>query len=217
MGKKVWLLALIMFFITINYAFAQSDISPSTKAYLDSQTQKEIAQISAKIDQTATRLEKDLEKEVEEIQAQVKTELQDLIAGTVKAMAIGLGGIVIISLAVFKVIDLKLTSTKNMKKYEKQLKKQSNELRTLITDTNTYQKTLVAWHKQLHKADQDFRLKGVITTLPQPQISIKQEKAPLIVPVKTKKKMKWWKKLLIILGAIIILGVIAFIIIKLVT
>jgi len=231
-GRKGFFL-IILFILLSTLVFAQesyeNDISPSTRAYFDNQNQKVIAQLSAKIDQSITKVETDLDNSVKTMQEQVKKDVESLIGGMIRAVAIGLGGIVIVTLAVFKVIDLKLTSTKNLKKYEDMLKKQTLELNKIVTDNKReaiqlkhYKRQLMDWQQKLKLFEQNLILKQ--GTQPQQPTQFEQNvmgfppqqytSPPGIMPPppktfpKEKKKFSW-KRLLIgilIIAILIALG-----------
>jgi len=153
-------LLLVLFIFLSCFAFA---LDETEKAYLDGLTQKETSQISAKIDAQTNRIEANLKTSVEQAKAQITEEVSAQLKESLKGVAIGLVGLIIITLAIFKVVDLRISSTRNIKKYEKILQEKKDELNKLIMLANNernelaitrfqmieFQKKLQAWEKEM--------------------------------------------------------------------
>jgi len=210
--KILFFLILVLMFLPM-LSYAQETLSPTLQAYLDAQSNKEIAQINSKIDQTTNKIQKDLDKEVEEIEKRVEKRLQEIIKGTVRAIAIGISGIIIITLAVFKVVDLKLTSTKKLKRYEDMLKTQNDELKKIILENKRYRDSLKRWHEELQKVHNNFEKTGVIkeTIAKSDDVLLKQGSQMTPVPIQKEGKKFNWKLIIIILGILATLGVFGYI------
>jgi len=130
----VAILFVMLFFLTnVSYVVAQN-IDPTLRAYLDTQNQKTIAQINSKIDTQINRIEANLQDNVEGSRNVIIDEMSKQVAGSLKSVAIGLAGMIIITLTIFKIIDMKLSATKTMQKYERELKMKTEEFNKLITD-----------------------------------------------------------------------------------
>lgn len=154
------LVLLILFIFLSCFVFA---LDETEKAYLDGLTQKETSQISAKIDTQTNRIEANLKTSVEQAKAQITEEVSAQLKESLKGVAIGLVGLIIITLAIFKVVDLRISSTRNIKKYEKILQEKKDELNKLIMLANNernelaitrfqmieFQKKLQTWEKEM--------------------------------------------------------------------
>jgi hypothetical protein len=162
MGVYKWVglfLVLFLFFSPL----VLSVMDDADKAYLDGLNQKTQAQISAKIDAQTTRIENNLKTSIAQTKAELSAELGANIKDSLKTVAIGLVGLIIITLAIFKVIDLRISSTRNIKKYEKFLQSKTEEFNKLIMSANNernelalvryqmieFQKKLQDWEKNL--------------------------------------------------------------------
>ena len=151
----VWL-SLIIFILFIPNIFAQEGLTPEQRAYFDNQNQKIVAQIGTKIDQTSTQTNNNLKKEVDLAKNQIKDELVATIKSQMMGIVIGLSGIIIIVLSIFKILDYKIQATRNIKKYEDELKKQIDQQTVLIKENKqkissltSYRKSLVDYHNSL--------------------------------------------------------------------
>jgi hypothetical protein len=162
MGISKWVGAFIILFLFFT-PFVFSAMDDVDKAYLDGLNQKTQSQISAKIDAQTLKIENNLKTSIAQTKAELSAELNANIKDSLKGVAIGLVGLIIITLAIFKVIDLRISSTRNIKKYEKYLQEKKDELNKLImTATNErnelalvryqlieFQKRLQEWEKSL--------------------------------------------------------------------
>jgi hypothetical protein len=174
-----------LIFLTLLILVSSSAIAltPDEKIYFDQQNQKTVAQINAKIDSTSNRIEQNVEKKFLNAQAEIKAEVTREMNSALKGVGVGMVGIIIVALAVFKVIDLKLTSTRNIKKYEDQLNSKIKEMDKIISDhkvkserLNNYRVQLINYHQQVNAFAQGY---GVT-----PQAV----NVPLEVPKPAKKK-----------------------------
>jgi hypothetical protein len=175
-----FLIFLTLFILVSSSAIA---LTPDEKIYFDQQNQKTVAQINAKIDSTSNRIEQNVEKKFLNAQAEIKAEVTREMNSALKGVGVGMVGIIIVALAVVKVIDLKLTSTRNIKKYEDQLNSKIKEMDKIISDhkvkserLNNYRVQLINYHQQVNAFAQGY---GVT-----PQAV----NVPLEVPKPAKKK-----------------------------
>lgn len=170
MGRlKFTFLTFILILLLSNVVMA---LTPEERAYFDTQNQKVIAQISSKIDTQTNRVEQDLKTEVENSRNMIRDELGQEISGSLKAVAIGLAGLIIVTLAIFKVIDLKITATRNMQKYERELTMRTDEVNKLIQDVQNERNQLQVARQQL--IDYQNRLTKWETDLKQKEEQIHQ-------------------------------------------
>lgn len=148
MGDRFKLLHFV-FIVTlltlISLPFLNAELDASEKAYFDAQNQKTLAQINSKIDSQLTRIEQNVNNKFEESRNLVIDEVNKNVSNSLKAVAVGLAGLIIITLAMFKIIDMKLNSTNAMKKYE-------NELKTKIEQANQFLKTAQLERQELETA-----------------------------------------------------------------
>jgi hypothetical protein len=134
--------------------------------------------------------------------AEVSNNLKD----SLKGVAIGLVGLIIITLAIFKVIDLRISSTRNIKKYEKILQEKKDEFNKLIMSANNernelalaryqlieFQKRLQTWEKEMTGMYGQPSFGQTYINTPQPTF-------PSSFPQPPKEKKKFgWKNVLII-------------------
>lgn len=154
MAKFVFYLVFILFLITP--VLAQEGAQCITKVESDALHQKTVAQVNAKMDANTQRIQESFFREIAKQKQELKDEIGAEISGNLKAIAIGLGGIIIVTLGVFKIIDLKFTSTRGIKKYEEELKKKSKEMDDII---NVHRKELDIYRDTLSKfaVEQGFK------------------------------------------------------------
>ena len=140
MGKAHRFLWFILLLLMVSSVFAQTTtnnnddkeptvvvskgLSPEDKAYFDGLNQKTVAQLSAKIDAQANAMETSLRSEVNLASQMIRAEVTEDMKGALKVIAFGLGGIIISVLAIFRIIEFKLSHTKKIQKYEAELEKQ---------------------------------------------------------------------------------------------
>lgn len=124
-------------------------ISPEDKAYIDQSNQKVVAQINSKIDSTTTRLETDMQTNFQKEKEGLKEEISREVKGHLKTIALGLAGMIIITMAVFRIVDMKLSHSKNIRKYEKELEKSIADVKLLEQKMVAYKKQLDAYRQQL--------------------------------------------------------------------
>lgn len=190
-------------------------LEPDERTYFDQQNQKIVAQLTQKIDTQTNRVEQNLKKEVENVKNEVKDEMRREINSALQSVAIGLAGLIIVTLAVFKVIDLRLSSTRNIDKYEKQLQEKIKEHDSLIADAKKESETLLkyrnelrAYHQQLQAVSRGYNITPVaVAQLPEKKI-IEPPK-----PKKSKKK-KWILWMLVGLFIIVVIAIIIYFILK---
>lgn len=124
-------------------------LEPEEKVYFDQLNQKTIAQLSQKIDSQTNQVERDMKQAVDNAKNEITTEVNAQVKTSLKSITIGLAGLIIVTLAIFKVVDLRLSSTRNIKKYEDALLKQQKEYDELILKSKNDAKTILAYRNQL--------------------------------------------------------------------
>jgi len=198
-------LLFILFIFSSCFCFALDD---TDKAYLDGLTQKETSQISAKIDAQTNRIEANLKVSVEQAKADITAQVSSQLKESMKGVAIGLVGLIIITLAIFKVVDLRISSTRNIKKYEKVLQEKKDELSKLIMSANNernelaltrfqlveFQKRLQAWEKEMTGMYGQPSMGQTSINMPQPTFP-----SSFPQPPKLEKKFGWKNIAIIIL------------------
>jgi len=160
--KLTFLIFLMVLFIS-NIVYA---LTPEEKLYFDTNNQKVIAQLSSKIDTQVNRVETSLQTEVESARNIAIDELKKTVSGSMKAVAVGLAGLIILTLAFFKVIDLKISATRNMVKYERELKMKTDEFNKLIQEVQSERQQLqkareqlIEYQNKLQKWEMDLKQK----------------------------------------------------------
>lgn len=128
MAKLLFSVAFLLLLVTSVIA----ELDPADRSYIDAEHQKTVAQVNAKMDANTQRIQESFFREISKQKQELKDEIGNEINGNLKAIAIGIAGIIIVTLAVFKIIDLRFTSTRGIKKYEEELKKKSKEFDQLI-------------------------------------------------------------------------------------
>lgn len=218
----------IMLSIILFVPLIVAELDQSERAYFDGQNQKIVAQLSSKIDTQTNRVEADLKSEVESAKNKIKEELSKEISGSLKAISIGLAGMIIITLSIFKIVDLQLSKTRAIKKYEDELKDKTNKINQLIQDVQIERQQLQNARQQL--VEYQIKLQNWETNLRQKKSEIsssqsvnknvflipnekKSLETPVFIPQMPKKEKKInFKKILIgFLILIVISGIISLI------
>jgi len=189
-GKSYYLfLILLLFFLPLSHA----QVDPSERAYWDANIQKMIAQISQKIDTQTNKVELDMKSEMSKVKTDLKNELQREISSSLKNVSIGLAGLIIVTLAVFKVIDLRLTATKNLRRYEDELQKQKKEYVDIIAKAKQdslqlldYRNGLLKYHEELIGYEKGINSKPIPVQKPNP--------IPIPMPIEKKRWFSFKKK-----------------------
>lgn len=182
MDKKTFSLVLFLFLATSVVA----ELDPADKIYIESQNQKVIAQLNAKIDATSQRTQQEFNAEVERQKVLLKDEIAVEIGSSLKAVAIGLAGLIIVTMAVFKIIDLRLSATKNIKKYEQHLQEKTKEYDALLLKAREDSKKIIKYRDDLNIYNNQLQLfaKG-LGIAPKPVAS---ENVPVPQPPQKKRK-----------------------------
>ena len=167
----------------------QEGLSNSDKAYFDGLNQKTVAQLGAKIDAQSLAVSRDMKKQVDDAKVQIKEEIVYDIKASLKNIAIGLGGIIIVVMAVFRLVEYKFQYTKKIKKYEAELEKKNKEfddnikkIKEQVNDNNILKEELLVYKNNLDKYAVSLGI--------QPKNNINQTKTELIVPTPTKSIIK---------------------------
>lgn len=140
----------ILFFICILFCISVfAELTPDDKIYLDNQFQKSEARTSSKIDTQVNRIESNMKKSIEQAKTDIRDELAGELKADLKAVVVGIAGMIVVTLGIYKIIDLKLNSTRNIKKYEEQLKKDKEELIKLIEENKKFRNELINYRNML--------------------------------------------------------------------
>lgn len=170
-----------------------TSLTPEERTYLDVQNQKTIAQLTARIDQVEKNVQTFAQKEFEDSTRFAVAEVEKSVSSGIKALAIAIAGIVIASLAVFKIIDMKLSTTRGIQKYENDLKEKIENNKIYKQQLDTYRDQLLLYMNQIQQ--------GLSPQKPEVQI---------LTPVpKTPKKSKFWLIFIIVI-IVLILSTIGF-------
>lgn len=128
-----------------------------------------------------------------------------------------------IILAIFQLIHLKVTSTRNIKKYEKILQDQADEFKLILAKAKAereqlefsrkqlseFQKNLNLWHSSLQHTTSNMLSKGEL-----PEEYRKLIKSPKIKVLETEKKINWVKIMIwvvfVMILVLIVVGVLKF-------
>ena len=216
MGKSKWFIALFLFIlISTTYAqestqVCQAGMTASDKAYFDGLNQKTVAQLSAKMDANMNAVERSLKEEVNRARDQIKQEVVAEVKGALKSIAIGLGGIIIVVLAVFRLVEYRLQHTKRIKKYEEDLQKKTKEfdenlknVQEQMKDNDILKNELLIYRQSLDKYSVSLGI--------QPQTSLKQIQTELPPPMsKSFYKKRFYKLILRIFFILVFLGLIGY-------
>lgn len=201
MGKAQWFTVIILFILFVSSVSAQEStpqvcqagMTASDKAYFDGLNQKTIAQLGAKMDANMNAVERSLKEEVNQAKDQIKQEVVTEMKGALKSITIGLGGIIIVVLAIFRLVEYKLQHTKRIKKYEEELEKKTKEfddnlknMQEQMKDNNILKNELLIYKQSLDKYSVSLGI--------QPQTSLKQIKAVLPPPIQKSESKIFSKK-----------------------
>lgn len=148
-----------IFFIFLILISSVLALTPEERVYFDSQSQKELAQITAKIDGTKETLEKTMLSEFEDSTRYIEGELNKNMKNTLKSIAIGLAGFMILILALFRVIDLRLNRTRAIENYENKLKKDIEEVKKYKIALDLYRESLIKYNQSLSNSPKKLELK----------------------------------------------------------
>ena len=223
MGKAHRLLWLLMFVLMVTSVFAQTTtnndptpvvvskgLSPEDKAYFDGLNQKTIAQLSAKMDAQANAMETSLRSEVDLASQMIRVEVTNDVKGALRVIAFGLGGIIIVVLSLFRLIEYKLTHTRRIQKYEAELEKKKKDFEEGLKAIQTQKQEIANLQNELQVYKKS--LDGYAVSLGvQPQIQIKtvetnNPQSNLIAPKPASKfKLFFTKKNIIRIVLIIIM------------
>lgn len=142
MAKSLFYLTVILFLLTPVFA----ELDPADKVYIESQHQKTVAQTNAKMDANTQRIQESFFREIAKQKQELSDELGKELRANLKSVVVGLAGMIIVTLGVFKIIDMRFTSTRGIKKYEDELKKKTKELDEIIhvqkKELDIYRETL---------------------------------------------------------------------------
>jgi len=201
--------SILFVFLLLPVVLSLDDVD---KVYFQTQQEKLIAQVNAKVDSQTNRIESSVKTSFDTAKKEIQDEMSTQIKGNLRAVAVGLAGLIIITLAIFKVIDLKISSTRNIKKYETMLQQKAEELNKIIlTATNErnelalFRQQLTEYQRHLQSWDKQLQGQGVP---PSPQFQKKPEPSYTLISPPEKQPLSNWKKGLIIL---IVVGVVAII------
>lgn len=179
-----------------------SELTPDDKAYLEMLSQKSDAQMASKVDSQVTRIEAEINTNLETAKTQLRQMLIEDIKQSLKSLVVGLAGMVIVSLGLFKIIDLKLNHTRNIQKYEKELQSKTAKLDETIKQNMDFRLKLQQYKANLVQREQLIN-KYVIQGMNLPPI----QQPILQVPVpKPKRKILFTILLIIILVALLGVG-----------
>jgi len=170
---RYFFITIVIILLLFPFTLAQEcGVSPEQKTYFDSQTQKATANINSKIDAQVTRLEQDWKNQIDTTKTEVLDQFYYIINDALKNIAIGLAGMIVITLAIFKVIDLKITTTKNLKKYEEELRELIDGQKKASDEINKRKLELQEYQKMLMERERQFKMLGQQSGLglPQPQM-----------------------------------------------
>lgn len=157
-------------FLILPYAFS---LTPEEANYFDSQNQKTVAQINSKIDSQVTKVQTDFKNELDIQKGIIKQEITTDVKNAMKSMTIGIFGIMLVTLAVFRIIELRLSHNKNIIRYEKLLKdevkifgEQQAELKRYKESLDLYRDELLKQAKQMKIQTKPIEMKSSITKQP---------------------------------------------------
>jgi uncharacterized protein YebE (UPF0316 family) len=90
--------------------------------------QKLMNQVNTRIDSQTIQIEGMVEEKIKLQHDILAKELEQRIKNSLKNLGFGLMGIIVISLTLFKILNMQLSHNKNIKKYEKEIKEKTIEL-----------------------------------------------------------------------------------------
>jgi len=135
-----------MFFLFVSFAYA---LTPEEQKQIRDWDSQAVAQINANINTQANRIETSMANSINSKTEEIKSEIFHDLKNYLKAMMIGLCGVNIIALALFKMIDLKLTHNKSIKRYKDKLDKKLKELEEMSKKVTEYKKNLDKYRNEL--------------------------------------------------------------------
>lgn len=188
---KIFMIFLILLSATV------VALEPDERTYFDQQNQKIVAQLTQKIDSQTNQVERDMKSAVNNAKDEIKAEMSAEIKSNLNSVAIGLAGLIIVTLAVFKVIDLRLSSTRNIRKYESQLQDKQKEYDKMMLDLKSetkkvidYKNSLVQFQNQLVAFSKGLAPQPSLYGIPEPpKIELNIPKPP-----KTKRRFLFFKR-----------------------
>jgi hypothetical protein len=215
MGRKGIYLIIFILIIT---QLVSAQVSEQDKVYFTTQQEKLVAQFSAKLESNTVKIGNDMKAQVDSAKNDIQNTIQSEIRSTAISIVIGLGGIMIIILGIFQLIHLKVTSTRNIKKYEKILQDQAAEFKLILDKAKIereqltfariqlleFQKNLNLWHTNLQHTTANMLSHGEL-----PDEYKHLVKSPKIQVVKKPVVIKWSKIVKIGLIVLIIVTIIA--------
>lgn len=165
LNKKIVIFFIfLLLFSSITYA----DIEAETRLFFESKIDKMVAQINSKIDTQSNRMGEMVKGEVALAKAQIREEMSSELKSNLMLIAVGLGGMMLVILVVFKLIEIKLDYSKRIKRYEDKLKSQMKKLDDLLKSNQIYRQQLDRYRDQIVQAVQKQRTEvNGITILPQ--------------------------------------------------
>jgi hypothetical protein len=219
MGRGLFYLIVFILLIT---SLVSAQVSEQDRVYFSTQQEKLAAQFTSKLDSNTAKISNDVKTQVDIAKNDIQNTVQSEIRGTAISIVIGLGGIMIIILGLFQLIHLKVTSTRNIKKYEKIIQDQAEEFKLILAKAkmereqlefsrkqlSEFQKNLNLWHSSLQHTTSNMLSKGEL-----PEEYRKLLKSPKIEVLKVQKKINW-VKILIWFVIFLIIGVIVFGVLK---
>lgn len=187
-NKLIYFFLLSMFIIS-----TVSAVTPEEKIYFDAQSQKEVAQINQKIEDSMTSVEKSMRSEFKDSTVFIEQEVTTNLKKGVKAIVIGMSGFMLITLSLFKIMDLKFNKTKIIEKYESELKSKIKEISEYKKQLDNYKLSLVNYQQQNN------------IRVPQPQY----QQVPNSIITK-KPKFKLWNIIIGRIISVLFFGVLVF-------
>lgn len=143
----------ILFPLLFLFVFLSTDVlsqmTNEDRVYIDMVVQKSTASTSAKIDGQITRMEGILTDNLEKAKGELRQMIVDDFKKSMKAIAIGLSGMIIVSLAIFKIVDVKLNHTRNIQKYEKDLQEKIKNYDELTKKNEEFKQKLIIYKNSL--------------------------------------------------------------------
>lgn len=159
----------LVFIFFVAMAITASALDESERAYFEGLNQKSTAQLYAKIETEAQKLDTSFDQKNQALVDGVQTMVDRSVKSRLIAVCLGLGGIIVITNAIFKIIELRLSMTRKIKRYEEQLQKDMANLSVLRQNLTNYQKQLDSYRDQLIKLEHEKKLKaGMPPTLSAP-------------------------------------------------
>lgn len=195
----------VMFLLPVTYA-----LTPEERVFFQQEYQKMQASYESKIDTQVNRVEQLVKSEVTSAKDQIREEMSQEIKGKLMVVAVGLGGVMLVILAVFKVVEIKLDYTRRIKKYEDKLKGQVRTLDALIEQNKKRKEMLDRYRDQLVETVRKRRMDSVQAGQV-PQEIKESPKKTFFKFRKLKDLLKKYKKGMKIILIIFSIGIIIFI------